>query len=478
MADGLMGLYKLAEAESPVQTSGPADLELILARSVISIVNFADRYKIDPSSYIYRPPKAAPVFALVGASGSIGVSTLTALSSRVKTNTILAGVRDILHTKTHALSHLPHVELFQADMNHADSLKNIMVAADRVFIIAPGTMDRAELAINAINACKKAGTSFMVVLSVMTVERSGTIFGEQFKKVEAAAVASGVPHCIIRLPFFLDNVMGQLSLMMNTGKFYGPLSPNKKHNSVAVSDVGEAVAKIMLDPKPYIGRVLDLCGIPVSESEVAAAFAHSLGKKVEYVQVPFEATKSTMMGFGMPEGMVDGIIELYRMIEAEDGLMSSESGDLEAVLGRPPISIKEICSTVELSESSMADTPAEPPSDGGVDAEFRSGMQVLKKTHSETKFVSRFVWLDVADRKFHWSKHTDKKTSKSIRFSDIASVTGPEPHRHRTWLFGSVIEGSMIRLILKKGGSIDLKITAECPKKPDEWVSTLTAIID
>jgi uncharacterized protein YbjT (DUF2867 family) len=374
MADGLLGFYKLAEEESPVQTSGPADLELILARPVISIVNFAERYKIDPSSYIYRPPKSAPVLALVGASGSIGVSTLTALSSRVKTNTILAGVRDMLHTKTHALSHLPHVELFQADMNHPDNLKNIMMAADRVFIIAPGTMDRAELAINAINACKKAGTSFMVVLSVLTVERSGTIFGEQFKKVESAAAASGVPHCIIRLPFFLDNVMGQLSLMMNTGKFYGPISPSKKHNSVAVSDVGEAVAKIMLDPKPYTGRILNLCGVPVSEAEVAAAFSDSLGKNVEYVQVPFDATKSTLLGFGMPEGMAEGIIELYRMIEAEDGLMSSESGDLEAVLGRPPISIKEICATVEFSEppTSVADAPVGP---SNIDHEFCSGSE-------------------------------------------------------------------------------------------------------
>lgn len=79
---------------------------------------------------------------------------------------------------------------------------------------------------------------------------------------------------------------------------------------------------------------------------------------------------------------------------------------------------------------------------------------------------------------FRRSKETEKKNSKSIRFADLASVTGPEQHQHKASFFGGVVEGSLIRLILKTGGSIDVKITADCPKKAEDWASTLTTVMD
>ncbi|CAM9324717.1 unnamed protein product, partial [Ectocarpus fasciculatus] len=354
--DGSIQLYQLVEASDPSMCEMSEGIQEVLGRPPISIKDFAARYEVvapDPSPepvaavYTARAPSNPPVVAVLGSSGSVGISTLTNLGAMPDVLAIKACVRDVASVKMKALSHIDHVSVEAGDMADPASLRKVLSVADRVFVVAPGAENRTELAINAINACKEAGVGYMLILSVMTVARPGTIFADQFLKIEAAAVASGIPHTILRLPFFLDNVMGQLQLMMNTGKYYGPISPSKKHNSIAVSDVGEAAAKILADPTSYVGKVLELCGPVVSEQETAAAFAAGLDKPVEYVQVPFEASKASMIQMGLPEWQTNGIMEMFQMIESEDGLLTSHRGELEAILGHPAKTISELAAPVE-----------------------------------------------------------------------------------------------------------------------------------
>lgn len=182
----------------------------------------------------------------------------------------------------------------------------------------------------------------------MSVVNPGTTFADQFLPIEAAAAASGIPYTIIRLPFFLDNILGQLESMVNQGQFYLPIDANQRYNAVAVSDVGDACAKILADPSAYIGRTLKLTGALFSESETAAAFSSALRKPVQFVQVPYEAAKASMMGMGMPEWQVDGSVELLKMIAASDPIMCEASPDMEAILGRPPVSIKDFANRFKL----------------------------------------------------------------------------------------------------------------------------------
>jgi uncharacterized protein YbjT (DUF2867 family) len=376
--EGIVELYRMIEASDPLMCSSAPDLEDILGRPALSVAEFASRFQVpepvveaptvpaeDPAPPVPAPapleeisapvrtlrsPADPPVVFVLGASGSIGMSTLTNLSAMDGVR-IKAGIRDPVHEKTKAISHLRHVQLVQADMSEVNNLTEALFDTDRLFIVTPGSEDRAELAINGIKAAIAAGVGYMVILSVMTVERPGTIFADQFSKIEAAAATSGIPHTIIRFPFFLDNVMGQLQLMMNIGQYFGTISPSKKHNSIAVSDAGEAVAKILRYPEQYVNRVLDLCGTLVSESETAVAFSVALDKNVTYVQVPEETLLSSLLSKGMQKWQADAIIEMFRMIEAEDGLLSTARGDLAQVLGRTPLTIGKFASSVELAES-------------------------------------------------------------------------------------------------------------------------------
>lgn len=357
-ADGVVELYKMIEAADPCQCEASPDTAAILGRPPVSISEFANRFRMEPAvspnlevtpkAYAPRAPSNPAVVTVLGSSGAIGISTLSNLGGMSSPPmTIHACVRDVASVKMKAISHIHHVNVISGDMGTPESLVAALSDADRVFIVTPGAEDRADLVINAINACKEARVGYMLVLSVMTVERPNTIFANQFLKIEAAAAASGIPHTIIRLPFFLDNVLGQLQLMMNRGQYFGPISPSKKHNSIAVSDVGEAAAKILADPAEFIGQVLELCGPLVSEEETAAAFSANLGQPVEYVQVSFEAAKASMVEMGLPEWQASGIMEMFQLVEDEDGILSSHHGELERILGRPPTTINQLAAPVE-----------------------------------------------------------------------------------------------------------------------------------
>jgi hypothetical protein len=52
----------------------------------------------------------------------------------------------------------------------------------------------------------------------------------------------GVTVCIIRAPFFLDNMWGDVATITSHDTFYAPVAGNVKQLVAAVSDIGEALA--------------------------------------------------------------------------------------------------------------------------------------------------------------------------------------------------------------------------------------------
>jgi uncharacterized protein YbjT (DUF2867 family) len=102
---------------------------------------------------------------------------------------------------------------------------------------------------------------------------------------------SGLPVVHVRPTLFLDNPLfttvaartiadsGTIRLPFGTGR----TSP------IAVNDVARVVAAVLTDPRPYIGRVLELTG-PRSQdmNGVAEEYARALGRPVSYIDIPPE----------------------------------------------------------------------------------------------------------------------------------------------------------------------------------------------
>ena len=90
------------------------------------------------------------------------------------------------------------------------------------------------------------------------MSKKGTIFADQFFPIEAEAHASGVPFTVLRLPLFIDNNWGNKDSIHSQGKIYGPARPDARFTPVAVSDIAESAAAILVNPAPHVGKTYRL----------------------------------------------------------------------------------------------------------------------------------------------------------------------------------------------------------------------------
>ena len=274
-----------------------------------------------------------PELMVIGASGYVGVATVNSLAAYSKDFIIKAGVRDISSSKNSSLV-ANGVKLVAANMGNPKALVAALTGVKVVFVVVPGHADRVALGIAGVKACKDAGVGHVVLLSVASVVKPGTIFADQFHAIEEFTKTAGIPYTIVRLPMFMENVLGQMQSIATTLKFYSPIDSHLKYNCVSVGDVGEAVAKIMAKPDTFVNKTLTLSGNLVCEQDFANAFSTVLEQKVAHVAVPYAASKQSMIDMGMPEWQVDGVIELYKMVVNGEPCMTSAASDLPAILRR------------------------------------------------------------------------------------------------------------------------------------------------
>jgi uncharacterized protein YbjT (DUF2867 family) len=153
-------------------------------------------------------------------------------------------------------------------------------------------------------------------VSVSTVDSAPeTVFAKQFAPLEAHVKASGLPFTLFRLPTFVDNNWGNLQSIKGQGKIYGSVRPDAKSTNVVVNDVGVATATVFGEPSKHAGKTYNLGSATYTSVELAQAFSAATGKTVEYVQIPYENVKQVFLGFGMPEWQVDGLLELFRLVD-------------------------------------------------------------------------------------------------------------------------------------------------------------------
>lgn len=218
--------------------------------------------------------------------------------------------------------------------------------ADVVYICTPSDIERTTMTISALAACKRSGVGHVVLLSSTVVGHSApSIFGDQCKPIESYVKSSGLSYTIVRVPILLDNYLSQLDCMIEFGIFFRPLPKNCKRNSIAVADVGEASAKILMNPANYADKTINLNGCLCCDAMAADAFTKALGSDVLYEQIPFDDYRSTLLAANMPLYQVNGLLELFNFYEKGYKFSNASTKELEAILSRPPTDIYTLAET-------------------------------------------------------------------------------------------------------------------------------------
>ena len=280
-----------------------------------------------------------PVVFVIGASGNIGQATIQALSSKyADILEIRAGVRN--PDKADKLK-LPGVTIVQAQMGDKDTLINTFKGVDALYIVTPGTENRAALTIHTAEAAKEAGVKFILVVSLPTASLTDTIFGQQFNKIETKVSQLGVPYSFLRMPTFVENNWGSKDSIKNESTIYSPVDPTKPFTPIVVDDAGKAGAAILANYTKHFNTTYTINSDRHTHDDLAKAFSEALGREIKYVRIPYEAAKQAFLKLDFPEWQVDAILELLKLVDNDSTDTNyPDLGVYKTLTGEEPTSIK------------------------------------------------------------------------------------------------------------------------------------------
>ena len=274
---------------------------------------------------------------VTGAAGNIGsgvISNLTALG---------VPVRALVHDESKAQGLKDSgVEVVVGDLEKPETLDVAFQGVDRVFLVTPQHPNQAALGRNAIAAAKRAGNPYIVRSSAMVPAPAGqTSLGRHHAEVEAELKASGLPYTIIKPTFFMQNTMMAAQTVASDGVLYIPFKDGKV-GMIDVRDIVDVATRV-LTSDGHEGRTYTLMGPEsISFYDVAGALSSVLAREVQYVEVPPETGRQSMIDMGFPEWLAEEFRELF--VNFGEGGADFTTSDVEFVTGKRARSYEQFVS--------------------------------------------------------------------------------------------------------------------------------------
>lgn len=243
------------------------------------------------------------VTGATGTTGSEVVRQLAAAGQKVR-----ALVRD---RKKAGKIEGPEVEIAVGDLDRPATLEAPLQGIEKIFLVSSPDPRVADLHRNLIEAAKRSGVRHIVRMAALGSRPDSPVsllrwHGESERILER----SGIPYTFLRPHMFMQSTLMFARSIAAEGTFYAPLR-DAKISLVDVRDIA-AVAVGALTGRGHESKAYDVTGPEaLSFSDVAGKISAATGKPVKYVNVPPEAARKAMLGMGMPDWLVDGLLGLY-----------------------------------------------------------------------------------------------------------------------------------------------------------------------
>lgn len=226
-------------------------------------------------------------------------------------------------------------EIYIGDLDQPETIDGALKDISQVYLCIWNGPSAAQQGLNVIEAIKRMGTKPFVVRHSGFGSKGSRII-QQIDEVDKALKASGLRWTSIKPTFFMQNLMMAAPTIKSDGKIYWDWADGKA-GMIDIRDVADC-ALGALTGKAVEGKEYILTGPEsVSMHDVAKSFTKKLGKQVDYIPVPHEASKEAMMGMGFPEFIVDGYIELNEGFE--NGYADTSNGNVKALTGHAARSV-------------------------------------------------------------------------------------------------------------------------------------------
>ncbi|MEE7456788.1 hydroxylase [Methylorubrum populi] len=237
-------------------------------------------------------------------------------------------------------------EIATGDLRDLHAAHRAIEGCDRIYFGMSVSPAYLEATINVAAVAKHHGVGAFVNISQMTVSQMGitsTTDSPQQKLhwlAEQALAWSGLPVVTIRATAFLDTFFLKLSMRsirehqeMRLPFGTGKISP------IASGDVARVAASVLEAPADHIGKVYELTGLrSQGMHDIAGEFSQALGRKITYVDVPWEPWRQALEDSGMLTPHVLSHLGTMALLIQQDRY-DRLTNDVERVSGTPPLGV-------------------------------------------------------------------------------------------------------------------------------------------
>lgn len=150
--------------------------------------------------------------------------------------------------------------------------------------------------------------------------------------VERKIKDSAIAYTFLRPNLFMQGLLGFRDSIVKQGKFFASIG-DAPISAVDVRDIAKVAAALTEDG--HEGKIYNLTGPEaLSHAKMAEKLSASLKREINFVDVPPDAMRAALLGFGFPEWQAEGLIEDYAHYSRGE-VAEIASGIVDAT-GEPP----------------------------------------------------------------------------------------------------------------------------------------------
>jgi uncharacterized protein YbjT (DUF2867 family) len=238
-------------------------------------------------------------------------------------------------------------EVVQGDLTDLASMHRAIAGVARIYFGMSVSPAYLEATVNTAAVARHHGVEAFVNMSQMTVTQMSiteTTESPQHKLhwlAEQALAWSGLPVVTVRPTVFLEGFFLRFAAagVREADELAVPLGGGKT-SPISAMDVARAVAVILDDPAPHIGRIYNLTGSESADlNHHARAFSEALGRTIRYRDIALPAWTDGLRKAGVPDHVVHHLAVMADL--HAKGRYDRMTDDLPKLTGRPATSVRD-----------------------------------------------------------------------------------------------------------------------------------------
>ncbi|PWV51548.1 NmrA family NAD(P)-binding protein [Chitinophaga sp. S165] len=236
-------------------------------------------------------------------------------------------------------------EVVIGDLTDLASMHKAIEGVKRIYFGMSLSAAYLEATVNIAAVARHHGVEAFVNMSQMTVTQMSiteTTDSPQHKLhwlAEQALAWSGLPVITMRPTVFLESFFLRLAAagIRGNNELVLPLGSSKT-SPISSIDVAQAVAVILDNPAPHIGKVYNLTGYESADlNYYAGIFSKALGRSISYRDVPVSAWSEKLLEFGVPVHLVNHLAAMAKL--HGEGRYDRMTDDFFQLTGKKPMTV-------------------------------------------------------------------------------------------------------------------------------------------